>query len=185
MRRSSLALLTFCAAASAWAAIGYARFAHPKGDYAVEYPSDWKKSYGIQALRLAPPGKAGEQVKLTLERYPFGKESPATMADFARSLLEQVPSLKKLDSDVAADVAGRKARRLAFTETATLRTKQGDRLAGPMREVVLLVPVAKGWYVVKLAGLGREYDKALPEFEHLVKTAQFEVKPAKTAPKKP
>jgi len=54
-----------------------------------------------------------------------------------------------------------------------------------MREVVLLVPVAKGWYVVKLAGLGREYDKALPEFEHLVKTAQFEVKPAKTAPKKP
>jgi hypothetical protein len=185
MRRSLLTLLALCTAASASSAIGYSRFAHPKGDYAVEYPSDWKKTFGMQALRLAPPGEEGKTVKATIERYPFGKDSPATLEDFAKGLMEQTPAVKKLDSDAPADVAGRKARRLAFTETAALRTKQGDKLAGPMREIYILVPTAGAYYVLKLAGIGKAFEKALPEFEHLVKTAQFEVKPAKTAPKKP
>ena len=187
MKRCALFVLALSSAACAWAAIGYSKFVHPKGDYAVEYPSNWKKSYGLQALRLTPPGREGERVKLTIERYPLGKNSPATPEAFAKDLMDQVPGIKKLDSDTAEELGGRKARKLAFTETADLRGKTGDKLPGPMKEIYLLVPVANSYYVLKLAGIGEAFQKALPEFEHLVKTAQFEVKaaPAKTAPKKP
>ena len=160
-----LAVLPLTAAASQ-AAIAYTRFEHPKGDYVIEYPSDWNKSYGLQAVSLRPPGLAGKTARVSLERYPLGKNTPAKPDDFEKELLSQVGTLKKLDSQSSVDMAGRKARRLVLRETAAIPGRQGQHLAGPLREIYVILPFgAAAYYVLKLEGIGEAFTKALPEFD--------------------
>lgn len=164
MTRLLLALLL--AAPPAFGAIGYAAFRHPRGDYSLEYPSDWKRTVGVETVSLRPPGKKGDRVRLTLERRPVGKEEAPTASSYVAAL-EKDP-LKKVEARAAVKVAGLPAERLALVETAELYGKHGQALDGPMREAVVVLAQGEGYLVVKLAGVGDEFAKALPEFDRLV-----------------
>ena len=150
------------------AAIDSTRYAHPHGDYTLTYPSDWKRSMGLQALLVRPPGPAGRDASVTLESYPLGKDSPATPESFEADLRADVGRIKKLDSEGTAMVAGRKARRLALTTTAVLKTSYGVPLPGPRRELHLIFPKEGGrFYVLKLVGVGAAFEQAVPEFDRI------------------
>ena len=166
--RYLLLLAAALAPAAALAAIDSTRYAHPGGAYALTYPSDWKRTMGLQALVVRPPGPAGKQASVTLERYPLGKDSPATPQGFETALRVDVGRIKKLDSEGEATVAGRKARRVALTMTANLKTSLGTPLPGPRREVYLILPKEGDYYyVLKLVGVGAAFDAALPEFDRI------------------
>ena len=134
MNMLRLAFLLVTAAAPAWGAISYSRFAHPKGDYLLEFPSDWRRSAGMEALWLRPPDREGSDVKIGLRLHPTFKSDAATPKDFIASLLSAVGEIKKLDSRSESTVAGRKAERLALTETEEYKDDFGQKLPGPMRE---------------------------------------------------
>jgi hypothetical protein len=158
-------LLLACAAANA--AIGYTHFAHPKGDYALDYPSDWKRSLGGQALFLRLPGPTGKGTGVALERYPFGKGSPKSPEAFIAGLKSD--PIKKVDAESAVTVAGRKATRLSLTVTVELKGEFGEKLPGPRREVYIVLPAAAdgSYFVLRLAGVGKAFDQALPEFDRI------------------
>ncbi|MBI3553234.1 MAG: hypothetical protein HY077_12130 [Elusimicrobia bacterium] len=166
--RTALALLA-CLQLSAPArgAIAYTRFAHPKGEYAIEYPSDWKRSLGLQAVSLRPPGRDGVGTGVALERYPFGKDSPKDPDAFVAAL--KADTIKKIDSEKLVEAAGRKARRLALTVTAELKGQYGQKLAGPRREVYIVFSPSRdgSFYVLRLAGVGKAFEAALPEFDRV------------------
>lgn len=163
-----LLLLAVLTAPTARAAIDSTRYAHPKGDYSLTYPSDWKRSVGLQALVVRPPGPSGKQVSVTLESYPQGKDSPATPELFETGLKADVGRIKKLDSEGPATAAGRKARRLALTTTAVLKTSYGETLPGPRRELYLILPKeGPRFFVLKLVGVGAAFEQALPEFDRI------------------
>ncbi len=177
----SLAVLSLVGASQG--AIAYTRFIHPKGDYVIEYPSNWKKSYGLQTVSLRPPGRDGKKARISLGRYPLGKATPPGPEDFERELLTQVGKLKKLDSQAALELSGRKGRRLALTETVELTGQYGQRLAGPLREVYIILPLdASAYYVLKLEGIGEAFAGALPEFERLAQKLTLAVVQGKTKP---
>jgi len=166
--RYLLILAASLSPAAAVAAIDSTRYAHPRGDYALTYPSDWKRSMGLQALLVRPPGQAGKQVSVTLESYPLGKDSPATPELFEQNMKADVGRIKKLDSEGSATVAGRQARRLALTTTAVLKTSYGAALPGPRRELYLILPKeGDRFFVLKLVGVGAAFEAALPEFDHI------------------
>jgi hypothetical protein len=169
MRTAFAVLAAALCTASARAAISYTHFAHPKGDYALDYPSDWKRSLGLQAVSLRPPGRAGVGTGVALERYPFGKDSPKTPAAFIAGLKED--TIKKVLSDQETTVAGRASRRIALEVTAELKGEYGQKLAGPRREVYIVMPAASdgSYYVLRLAGVGRSFEQALPEFDLIAK----------------
>ena len=163
-----LLLAAALAPTAALAAIDMTRYAHPRGDYSLTYPSDWKRSTGLQALVVRPPGPAGKQSSVTLERYPLGKDSPATPQAFETALRADVGRIKKLDSEGGIIVDGRKARRVALTMTVTLKTSLGTPLPGPRREVYLILPKeGEYYYVLKLVGVGAAFEQALPEFDRI------------------
>lgn len=164
--RLTLALLAIVSCGPGWAALDYARFAHPAGDYALEYPSNWKKSFGLQALFLQPPGHSDASIRVSVERYPVGQNSPATPADFIKALMTQVGRIKRLDSRGPVLVSGVKGERLALTETT----------AHPSSEVFLVVPRGKSYYVVSMTGAGPAFSGALPEFQRLTESLRFPVK---------
>jgi hypothetical protein len=154
--------------AAVMAAIDSTRYAHPRGDYSLTYPSDWKRSMGLQALLVRPPGPSGKQVSITLESYPLGKDSPATPEIFEKELRADVGRVKKLDSEGTATVAGRQARRLALTMTGVLKTSYGVPLPGPRRELYLILPKeGERFYVLKLIGVGAAFEQSLPEFDRI------------------
>ncbi len=166
MKRLFLVLTVLTLAAPAWSTIAYSRFTHPKGDYVIEYPSNWNKSYGLQTVSLRPPGLDGKTARVSLERYPLGKNTPAKPEDFEKELLSQVGTLKKLESQASVDMAGRKARRLSLSETSAIPGRQGQHLAGPLREIYFILPFSgTAYYVLKLEGIGEAFAKALPEFD--------------------
>lgn len=162
-----LALAASLTGAARAAAIGYTHFAHPKGDYAIDYPSDWKRSLGLQAVSLRPPGRLGTGTGVALERYPFGKDSPKTPEAFVAEL--KADTIKKVESEKQVEVAGRKAARLALTVTAELKGDFGQKLAGPRREVYVVLPASSdgSYFVLRLAGVGAAFDAALPEFDRI------------------
>lgn len=164
MSRLLIALLL--AAPPAFGAIGYAAFRHPRGDYSLEYPADWKRTVGVETVSLRPPGKKGDRVRLTLERRPVGKEEAPTAASYVAALAGD--PLKKVEARSAVTVAGLPAERLALVETAELYGKHGQAFDGPLREAVVVLAQGEGYLVVKLAGVGDEFAKALPEFDRLV-----------------
>jgi hypothetical protein len=155
-------------AAPSFAALSYDRFSHPKGDYVVEYPSDWKRSIGIETLRLRPAGTAGGLTRVSIEKHPLGVKDPATPADFVAALLKDAEGVRKLDARETIKVAGRDAERLTFTETAALKGKNGTYLPGPMSEIVIVVPFQKGYYALRLSGMGDGLAGARPEFDRMV-----------------
>ena len=117
---------------------------------------------------MRPPGPTGKQVSVTLERYPLGKGSPATPASLEKELRADVGRIKKLDAEGTATVAGRKARRLALTTTAVLKTSYGETLPGPRRELYLILPKeGEYFYVLKLIGVGTAFEQAVPEFDRI------------------
>lgn len=163
-----LSAWTACAALPVRAALSYERFAHPKGDYSLEYPSGWKRSVGMETLRLHPAGAAGKLLTLTVEKHPLNKKEAATPAGFIDQLLKDAQGLRHLDSRDTIKVSGKDAERLQFTETTPLKGKMGTMLAGPMTEVVVVVPFGKGFYAVRMTGIGADFASARPEYDHLV-----------------
>ena len=169
MRRLLAAvLLASAAAGSAAAALDYTRWAHPKGDYSLEYPADWKRSVGLETLILHPPGRNGKLVSLNVEKHPLGAKDAATPAAFVEALLKDAQGLRRLDSRDTVKVGGRDAERLVFTETKPLKGKLGTMLPGPMTEVVVVVPFGKAYYAARLTGVGADFAAARPEFDRLV-----------------
>lgn len=156
------------AAAPARAAIGYSQFKHPRGDYAFEFPADWKRSVGLQTLTLRPPGKKGELVRLSVERLPISRAEPQSASEYLTGLTNPGSRLKKVESRATVTAAGRPAERVALVETAELTGPHGEVLPGPLREVHVVVPDGKAYYVLELSGVDPEFSKALPEFERLV-----------------
>ncbi len=164
--RRFLALLLV--SAPAWSAVGYSRFAHPRGDYALEYPSDWKRTFGIEALVMRPPGKSGENARVSLEGYPIDKKSPKDARAFAERLLAEAQKLKKVESDASATVDGVAARRITLIETVAPKGSYGQKLPGPLREVYVIVPAGGHYFVARLAGVGDTFARAAPEFDRIV-----------------
>jgi hypothetical protein len=163
-------------AAPASAALSYQRFAHPKGDYTLEYPADWKRSVGIETLKLSPPGRTGKLLRLSVEKHPLGRGEAATPSAYIDGLLKDAQGLRSLDSRDTIKVAGRDAERLVLTDTTPLAGKLGTRLAGPMTEIVVVVPLGKGFYALRMTGVGDDFAAARPEFDRLV--AGFKLGPA-------
>lgn len=168
LRALCAVLLTAAAAGSAAAALDYTRWSHPKGDYSLEYPSDWKRSVGLETLILHPPGRNGKLLSLNVEKHPLNRKEAATPAAFVDELLKDAQGLRRLDSRDTVKVAGRDAERLVLTETKPLKGKLGTMLPGPMSEVVVVVPFGKGFYAVRMTGVGGDFAAARPEFDRLV-----------------
>ena len=168
MKAAVLTLTLLFPAGTVLGAIGYAKFSHPKGDYVLEFPSNWKQSYGLQSLGLRPRGRSGSDVRISVERFPAGKGSPESAEKYIKEILKPVGVVKKLDARANTVVSGRASQRVALSETVVLKGKFGP-IPGPMREIHVVVPIKKnGYYVLKIEGLGRTYQQALPEFERLV-----------------
>jgi len=161
MRLAFLLVAVLCG--RAWAALDYARFAPPAGDYALDYPASWKRSFGLQALFLQPPAHSDASVRVSIERFPVGKDSPATPADFIKGLMAQVGRIKRLDSRAPVMISGVKAERIVLTETT----------AHPASEVFLIVPRGKSYYVVSMTGAGPAFAGTLPEFQRLTDSLRF------------
>lgn len=163
---NGILLAALLSASPAFGAIGYSAFKHPRGEYSLEYPADWKRTVGVETLALRPPGKKGDRVRLTLERRPVGKEEAPTAESYVAGLAGD--PLKKVEARARVKVAGVAAERLSLVETAELYGKHGQAFDGPLREAVVVVARRDGYLVVRLAGVGEEFAKALPEFDRLV-----------------
>lgn len=166
-------LLVFAFAASAVASIGYSSWRHPHGEYSIEYPSDWKRSLGIHTVSLRPSGRRGGDAKVSVEKHPIDKRSPATAEAYAKELRARAGKVRAIESDAEIPFADGKARRISLKESVELKGQYGEKLAGPLRELHLIIPRKSGFYVLKLEALGAEYDKALPEFDRLVQSLRF------------
>lgn len=163
MTRASV-LLAVLAAAPAWGAKGYAVYSHPQGVYSVEFPADWRRAEGADTLSLRPPGRRGNQVRVLLEYRPAGKTDAAAVRDFMADL--EGDPLTKVVERLTQRVAGRLAARVSRVETAGAGGK--DAPDGPLRESIVVVPGRHGTLVVRLAGVGDEFAKTLPEFDRLL-----------------
>ncbi|MBI5209369.1 MAG: hypothetical protein HY927_05280 [Elusimicrobia bacterium] len=171
MKTILLALLAL--GAWSWGAIGYSKYAHPRGEFLLEYPSDWKRDYGMQTVWLQPPGR-DIHVKVALELHPYGRKEAATPSAFVDELMQAVGTVKKLDAREEAKVAGRKADKLSFTETIEPKGQYGQRLPGPLQQVYYVVPVAPEWfYVLKIEGIGEPFRKTLPEFDRIAQKVEL------------
>lgn len=163
MTRASV-LLAVLVAAPAWGAKGYAVYSHPKGVYSVEFPAEWRQVEGTDTLSLRPPGRRGNQVRVLLEYRPAGKADAARVKDFVADL-ERDP-LTKVVERLTQRVAGRMAERVSRVEAAAAGST--DASGGALRESIVVVPGRLGTLVVRLAGVGDEFAKTLPEFERLL-----------------
>lgn len=161
MKNVLCTLLAAAAAASA-AGIDSTRFSPPAGDYSIEYPSAWRKSFGMRTLWLKPPGQDGKQLRFRLEEHDGDAKA------FAESLEAKSSEIKKLDSRAEAAVAGLKTSRLEFVETVPLKSRFGGPLPGPAREVFYVVPRQKGFLVLAWEGFGEGARRRLPELEKIV-----------------
>ena len=166
-------LLVLALAVSTSASIGYSSWKHPHGEYSIEYPSDWKRSLGIHTVSLRPSGRRGGDAKISVEKHPIDKRSPATAEAYAKELRGRAGKVRAIESDAEIAFAGGKARRIALKEIIELKGQYGEKLAGPLRELHLVVPRQSGFYVLKLEAIGPEFDKALPEFDRLVSSLRF------------
>jgi hypothetical protein len=173
IKHGPLALLLLLAApGAARAALDYDRYEPASGAFTLEYPKGWRRSLGLGAVRVAPDGQDGETTGVTLERYPLGARSPATAADFEQRLRRDVGRIKRLDAEADVAASGRRARRLAFTVTAQVKSRYGQRQG--RRELYLIVPEKGGGYaVLSLVGSGSAFERAQPEFERMARTLKL------------
>lgn len=166
-------LLAVLLSAPAEGARGYSVFTHPKGEYTVEYPKDWRTIVGDETLSLRPPGRKGNQVRVLLEYRPAAESTADLVKDYVADLSDD--PLTKVVERLTQRVAGRMAERLSrVASDAAGRREPAD---GPMREEIVVVPGRRGALVVRLAGVGDEYAKTLPEFERIV--ARLKLAPEK------
>lgn len=152
----------------AFAATATHRFVHPQGDYALEYPSSWKRSVGMEMLKLRPSGAAGKLVRISIEKHPLGAKDPATPSAFIADLLKNAQGLRRLDARDTVRVSGKDAERLTLTETMELKDESDRKLPGPLTEVVIVVAFQKGCYVLRLSGMGADLASVRPTFNRLV-----------------
>lgn len=169
-------IILSCAGGSALAALSYSRFAPPNAGFTLEYPSDWKRQPGLKTVRLKPAGRDGADVRVLVELRPLGKSEPADAKAYEASLAEQ-KAVKKIEASSDVDVDGRKGRRLSLVETAELKDSYGQKMAGPLRETHVIVPLKSGYLVARIEGIGQAYDRALPEFDRLVSKLALEPSP--------
>lgn len=164
--KSALLALVAVAAASA-AGIDSKRFSPPAGDYAIEYPSAWQKSFGRRTLGLRPPGQDGKQLKLRLEEHDGDAKT------FVDTLAAKASAVKKLDSRKTASIGGLAADRLEFVETVPLRSRVGGPLPGPAHEVFYVVPREKGFLVLAWEGFGEGLRRRQPELESIASSLKL------------
>ncbi len=157
---------------SAGAALAYSKFSHPKGDFALEFPSAWQQTPGLRALMLRPAG-TNSGVGVILEGYPLGKNSAQTPKAYLEPVLEGVGRIKELREQKKATVAGRLAERVHVVWTAKRTGQYGETLPGPKHEIHVVIPVKKGFYVLRMEGVGASFEATLPEFERIVSTLKL------------
>lgn len=160
--KNVLCVLLAAAAAASAAGIDSTRFSPPAGDYSIEYPSAWRKSFGMKTLGLRPPGQDGKQLRFRLEEHDGDAKA------FVEALAAKASDVKKLDSRTETTVAGLKAARLEFVEAVPLKSRVGGPLPGPAREVFYVVPREKGFLVLAWEGFGEGARRRLPELEKIV-----------------
>lgn len=170
--KNLLAALLLVPTAS-WAAIGYAKFTPPGSGFSFEYPSDWKRQPGMETVHLRPAGKEGASVRVAIERRPAGKNEAKTAKDYSAEL-EKLDGLKKIEKREIVEAGGRKSERLTLIETAELKDSYGQKLPGPKKETHVVVPLKKGYLVLRIEGVGAAYDRALPEFDRIVSKLTLE-----------
>lgn len=156
------ALLCLWALSAAAAGMGLERFSPPAGDYSIEHPSSWRRSFGRSTLGLRPPGQDGKALRFRLEEHDG--DAPT----FVEGLASQATAVKTLASRTQLQVAGRAASRLEFIETVPLKSRLGGPLPGPAREVFYVVPRRKGFLVLAWEGFGEGCRRRLPELEAIV-----------------
>jgi len=141
------------------------RVVHTRGDYAFEIPSDWTRIAGVNAETLTPPGADGRYVRVTLDRYPSGPQSPQTPAAYESALMAAASGTKELQSRRRIKISGKLSVRLAFVATAP-----------PMREIYVIIPFSKDYYyVLRFGGIGKSFAAAKPQFEQILSGLQFHV----------
>ncbi len=160
--RNVLFVLLAAATTATAAGIDSTRFSPPAGDYSIEYPSAWRKSFGMRTLWLRPPGQDGKQLRFRLEEHDGDAKA------FVEGLAAKSTVVKKLDSRTEATIAGLKASRLEFIETVPLKSRFGGPLPGPAREVFYVVPREKGFLVLAWEGFGEGSRRRLSELEKIV-----------------
>jgi hypothetical protein len=169
-----LVRITLCwiasAAGMASGATAYERFEHPKGDYALDCPSRWERSYGLQTLNLKP---VGGQTRLSIGLYPRKWEGPGMPKNFAADALERAKGLGRMDLRDTIKVSGRDAQRLIWTETVEPKDQAGNKLAGPRAEAIVVVPYGKRFYVLRLAAIGDEFTRNREQFDRTVSSFQL------------
>lgn len=170
------ALLAILLSGVGSAAIDHARFRHPAGDYALEYPARWKRSAGIQTLLLRPAGAAGDRTRVSLERYPVNRGDPRSAEQYVGATMESLGGISKLERDETVSVAGVDARRLWLSETVKLRGAYGEALPGPLRSVIAIIPSADKFFVLKLEAIGKDFDATLPAFEAIARSLRIPAK---------
>lgn len=144
----------------------YQRFVHPRGEYVLEYPNGWGESYGLQTLILQP---ADRQTRVSIGRYPIERGDSATAEAYIAEELRQAKEFRKrINGRDTLMVAGREAERLVLSETVELQGWKGEKLPGPMVEVIVVVPQAQGYYVLRLATIGEAFDRIRPAFDRIV-----------------
>lgn len=156
-----------------WAAIGYSRYAPKGAGFSFEYPADWKRQPGLQTVLLKPAGKEGASARVTIERRPLTKGEGMTAKDYVASL-EKLEGVKAIQDRKPVEVAGRQAERLALAETADLKDRYGQKLPGPQKEVHVVVPLKRGYLVVKVEGVEPAFSRVLPEFDRIVSKLALE-----------
>ena len=165
--RNALFVLVAVAATASATGIDSTRLSPPAGDYSIEYPSAWRKSFGRRTILLRPPGQDGKQLRFRLEEHDGDAKA------FAEGLAAKSSTVKKLDSRTEATVAELKASRLEFVETVPLKSRFGGPLPGPAREVFYVVPRGKGFLVLAWEGFGEGARRRLPELEKIVTTLKL------------
>ena len=181
MKNQLVAAFLLTAALPLRAALDYTRYEHPRGDYSVEYPSNWKLSYGIQTVWFRPVARKDVVAKTSMARYPINKNDPVTPKDFLARIKKNAAPIKKVTAERDLTVSGLAATRLELTETVQL-SRRHQPLPGPLREVYVVLPRGGDYYVLKLEGIGAAFEEALPEFERMVGTLRLPAKPATAAP---
>lgn len=174
-RTLALIALALCAI-RADAAIAYAKHAPQGAGFALEYPSDWKRSPGLETVKLVPPGRDGKNVRVFVERWPLSKSDPKTAQAYVASL-EALEPVKKIEKKESLVVDGRTAQRLTLVETVELKGTYGQKLPGPLRETIVVIPLKTGFLVARIEGVGKPYDRALPEFGRLVEKLDLDPSP--------
>ncbi len=115
--RIFLLLASVLTSLSSWAN-PYQRFAHPGGDFILEYPSGWKLSPGLQTVNFFHPDN--KEVYVRIGGFPLGKDDPGTAEEYVVRAVDNVALYGgHLDRKEVTQVSGQAATRLEYVEKHT------------------------------------------------------------------